>query len=134
MDEPPALVIPDAPVEQRGTTIVLPDATVSDLPTTQRSDGSLVIDLMPLAPAPQQCAEEEPDPFNPTILVCRQTEPDPRLGADYGPSADDVLFGSAVPRARLKISDNAEAQANTIKKSVGGFDADGGEVRLKIDF
>ena len=44
------------------------------------------------------------------------------------------FFSAATFRARLKISDNAEAQANTIKKSVGGFDADGGEVRLKIEF
>ena len=99
MDEPPAIVIPDAPVEQRGTSLDLPAATDTDLPMTQRSDGSLVIDLMPLAPAPQQCAQEEPDPFNPTILVCRKTEPDPRLGADYDPRTEELLFGSDVPRA-----------------------------------
>ena len=104
------------------------------LPSTTKADGTVVIDLMPLAPTPQMCAEEEPDPFNPEIVVCRKTEPDPRIGPDQGPSVDDLLFASAVPRARLKLSENAEAQANTIKKPVGGFDADGVETRVKIEF
>jgi hypothetical protein len=46
----------------------------------------------------------------------------------------DDGFGSAVPRARIKLSDTASAEANLINQGVGGFDADGGEVRLKIDF
>ncbi|MFL0357010.1 hypothetical protein ACI5KX_11100 [Erythrobacter sp. GH1-10] len=116
---------PDAPI----TEIVEPH-----LPTEERADGSLVIDLTPLAPTPTECAKEEPDPFNPEIVVCRESVTSPRLGADYGPTAEEVIEGSAIPRARLKLSDNAELQANTVNKGVGGFNANGGEVRLKIDF
>lgn len=135
MDEPPVLVVSEVPSEPSNRSHSTQARQSSrDLPTHIRDDGSIVIDLTPLSPPPQHCVEQEPDPFNPTILVCRKAEPDPRLGPDYGPTADEVLFASAVPRARLKLSDHAEAQANSIKKSVGGFDADGGEVRVKIDF
>jgi hypothetical protein len=46
----------------------------------------------------------------------------------------DDGFGSAIPRARIRLSENAEAEANLIKQGVGGFDADGAEVRVKIGF
>lgn len=135
MEEPPAIA---APAQSAEAAQVAGEAMPSgyDFPTTQRPDGSLVIDLTPLAPQPvlNDCLDENPDPFNPTILVCEKTkQPDPRLGPVQGPSNDE-LFGSAIPRARLKLSDNAAAEANAIKKSVGGFDADGGEVRVKIEF
>ncbi len=104
------------------------------LPTEKRADGSLVIDLKPLAPLPTECVEEEPDPLNPEIIVCRRSETSPRLGPNYGPTADEIDFASAIPRARLKLSEDAEAQANVINKGVGGFNANGAEVRVKIDF
>jgi hypothetical protein len=103
-----------------------------NLPMTERADGSLVIDLTPLAPVPAECLAEEPDPFNPEIIVCRERGDSPRLGPQQGPVLDD--FGNAIPRARLKLSDNAEAEANVIKKGVGGFDADGAEIKVKIEF
>jgi hypothetical protein len=87
---------------------------------------------IPLAPPPQECATEETDPFNPEIVVCKQTAASPRLGPMVGPVDDG--FGSAIPRARIKLSDTASAEANAINKGVGGFNANGGEVRLKIDF
>ncbi|MEO0643510.1 MAG: hypothetical protein AAFY47_08880 [Pseudomonadota bacterium] len=136
IDEPPAIEALAAPDDAVQGEAPLPPLDSSALPEEVKADGTLVIDLMPLAPTPQRCADEEPepDPFYPVIVVCRQMEADPRLGPNQGPDVDDLLFGSAVPRARLKLSETAEAQANTIKKSVGGFDADGGEVRVKIEF
>ena len=138
IDEPPPALSVEAPTPAPASARLDPEpADAVDpyaLPSTTKPDGTLVIDLKPLAPAPQMCAQEEPDPFNPEIVVCRKTEPDPRMGPDQGPSVDELLFASAVPRARLKLSENAEAQANTIKKPVGGFDADGAEARVKIEF
>ncbi len=125
IDEPPA---PRTPIEQ------VEDSASTNLPTVERADGSLLIDLMPLAEPPTQCVTEEPDPLNPEIIVCRETAPSPRLGADNGPTADAVLFGSAVPRARIRLSDNAELEANAADAGVGGWNGQGGEVRLKIDF
>lgn len=104
----------------------------SNLPTEQRADGVLVINLLPLAPPPTQCALEEPDPFNPEIIVCRETELSPRIGPDVLAEVDD--FGIAIPRARIKLSEHAEGQANATAPSVGGWNAQGGEVRVKIDF
>lgn len=140
-DDPPMEPVPEPPAPSAVVAPAPPPAGDKpadrtgdqNLPSQKRADGTLVIDLMPLAPAPQTCLEEAPDPFNPTIVVCGRTEPDPRLGTVL-PPAQDILFGSAVPRARLKLSENSEAQANTIKKSVGGFDADGAEVRWKLEF
>ena len=135
MEEPPAIAAPDQSADALEAAGDAPPSGYN-LPATRRPDGSLVIDLTPLAPQPvlNDCLDENPDPFNPTILVCEKTkQPDPWLGPVQGPSNDE-LFGSAIPRARLKLSDNAEAEANAIKKGVGGFDADGGEVRVKIDF
>ncbi|MEE4337294.1 hypothetical protein [Erythrobacter sp.] len=115
-----ALRPPDDPVEQHA-------------PMTEREDGSLVIDLTALAPPPpDECIEQELDPFDPEIIVCRQTAPSPRIGQDALPEIDD--FGNAIPRARLRLSDTATLEANTISKGVGGVNANGGEVRLKIDF
>lgn len=126
-DEPPPAA--EAPPPEQQQIIVEPH-----LPTETREDGSMVIDLSPLAPLPTECAEQEPDPFNPEIVVCRKQVASPRLGPNYGPSADELVEGSAIPRARLKLSDDAEAEANVINKGVGGFNANGGEVRVKIDF
>lgn len=99
----------------------------------ERADGTLVIDLTQLTPPPpSECVADEPDPFNPEIVVCKATGPSPRLGPVIGPVDDG--FASAIPRARIKLSDKAEAQANATNPSVGGWNAQGGEVRLKIDF
>ncbi len=46
----------------------------------------------------------------------------------------DDDFAIAIPRARVKLSDTTSAEANLASTPVGGFDADGAEVRLKIDF
>ena len=102
------------------------------MPITQRADGTVVIDLLLPPPPSEECVEEVADPFNPTIVVCRKTTPSQRLGPVVGPLDDG--FASAIPRARIKLSDKAAAEANVIKQGVGGFDADGAEVRLKIDF
>lgn len=97
-------------------------------------EGPVVIDLTQLVPPlpAQECTEDQPDPLNPAIIVCTETGPAPRLGPVVGPVDDG--FGSAIPRARIKLSENAEAEANLIKQGVGGFDADGAEVKVKIDF
>ena len=124
VDDPPA-PLPQPPA----TEIVEPH-----LPTELRADGTLVIDLTSLTSDTTQCLDEEPDPLNPEIIVCRETTTSPRLGADYGPSADELIEGSAIPRARWKLSDDATLEANTINQGVGGFNANGGEVRVKIDF
>ena len=116
-----------------------PTVTVAELPAVPadqlRADGTLVIDLTRLVPPRPQddCGDAEPDPFNPEIVVCEAPAgPSPRLGPVVGPVDDG--FGSAIPRARIKLSDTAEAQANATAPSVGGWNAQGGEVRLKIDF
>ena len=90
--QPPPVV-----TEQQDAADVAPD-----LPTEQRPDGALVIDLTPLAPPPTECAELlEPDPFDPEIVVCGETVLSPRIGPDYGPSAAELVEGSAIPRARV---------------------------------
>lgn len=98
------------------------------------SDGRVVIDLTQFVPRPpaEECAGETPDPFNPEIVVCEQGKPSARLGPVVGPA--DEGFGSAIPRAQVKLSDTATAEANATAPSVGGWNAQGGEVRLKIDF
>ena len=127
IDEPPPAPAP--PPE----TI---EAVQPHLPTERQADGSIVIDLAPLASAPRECAEavREPDPFNPEIVVCRETVLSPRLGPDYGPSADQLIEGTAVPRARWRLSDDAQVELNGAQSDVGGFASQGGEVRVKIDF
>lgn len=98
------------------------------------SDGRVVIDLTQFVPPPpvEECTGETPDPFTSEIVVCRESGPSPRIGPQIG-SVDDG-FGSAIPRARIKLSDKAAAEANVHNTPVGGFNANGGEVRLKIDF
>ncbi|MEM9501676.1 MAG: hypothetical protein AAF941_07495 [Pseudomonadota bacterium] len=104
------------------------------LPMEEREDGSVIIDLMPLAePPPDECITPEPDPFNPEIMVCRNTIPSQRLGEYQGPTEEEE-FGSAIPRAGVRLSDDATAEANATQTGVGGFTSQGGEVRVKIDF
>ncbi len=101
----------------------------------EREDGTVVTDLTRLAPKPEagECLERDLNPLESTIIVCGETTTDQRLSPQYGPT-DDEGFGSAVPRAKVRLPDNAETEANVIKKGVGGFDADGAEVKVKIDF
>jgi len=98
----------------------------------QRADGSLVIDLLVPPPPSQDCGSDEPDPFNPEIVVCEASGPSPRIGPMIGP--EDDPFGSAIPRARIKLSETTSAEANATAPSVGDWNAQGGEVKLKIDF
>lgn len=98
-----------------------------------RSVAPLVIDILaPAPPPPEDCAAREADPFHPEIIVCQQAKASPRLTKSIDPELDD--FGNAIPRARLKLSEHAEAEANLINKGVGGWNANGAEVRLKIGF
>lgn len=126
LELPPEVVVVDNQASSR----------LEELPITENEDGSVVIDLKPLAPVPieEQCLERDPNPLDNAIVVCRRSANDQRLTSTYGPidALDD--FGTAVPRARVKLSDDAEAEANAINKAVGGFNANGGEVRVKIDF
>ena len=125
IDEPAAPPPPPAIAETEAPSVPL------DL---REPDGRVVIDLMQLRPPPAapDCPDEPADPLNPEIVVCAASTPAPRLGPVVGPVDDG--FGSAIPRARLKLSDNAEAEANLTNQGVGGFNANGGEVKLKIDF
>ena len=121
------------PVPDSVTALQATDAQGQALPTETRPDGTLVIDLLPLAPPPPaQCLAEEPDALNPEIIVCRQTGPSPRIGLEILPDVDDFAIG--IPSARIRLSDTATLEANTINQGVGGFNANGGELRLKIDF
>lgn len=94
----------------------------------------MVIDLTRLVPPlpAEACAETASDLLQSEIVVCTATESAPRLGPVVGPVDDG--FGSAIPRARIKLSETASAEANLLNAPVGGFNANGGEVRLKIDF
>ena len=127
IDEPPAP--PPVPPQ----VAVRADQSAPPLDSSQ-ADGRVVIDLTQLAPPPpvEPCLDDQPDPLNPEIVVCEAAGPSPRLGPVVGPVDDG--FGSAIPRARIKLSDKASAEANGINQGVGGFNANGGEVRLKIGF
>ncbi len=111
MDDPPvdlSVAQGEAQIAVEAEALAEPEVVIET-----RSDGTVVIDLMALAPPPLDCLEEEPDPFNPEIIVRAQAEMSARLGAGHGPS-DEEQFGSAIPRARLKLSDSAEGEANVI--------------------
>ena len=133
-DAPPA----DLPPEPPSAMAQDDQSGVVETPLSieERDDGSLLINLRPLAPTPaeEECIESDPNPLDNGIIVCGKTETDQRLTSAYGPIDEPDDFGSAVPRARVKLSDTAEAEANVIKKGVGGWDADGAEVKVKIDF
>lgn len=133
-DEPPVETPPPPAVEQVAAVDTASDAPVS-LPVEERADGSLLIDLTPLAPKPQaqECLDSDPNPLDDGIVVCRELTTDQRLGPQYGPT-DEVVFASAIPRAKVRLSEEATAEANAINKGVGGFNANGGEVRVKIGF
>ena len=130
-DAPPI----DPPAEAEIAIVDEQTATQAEpLPTTENADGSLVIDLKPLAPVPthEQCFDRDPNPLDNTIVVCRKVT-DQRLGPQT-PPADELTFGSAVPRARVQISEDVAVEANATNSSVGGINGNGAEVRVKIDF
>jgi hypothetical protein len=127
IDTPPAIPIDisqEAPAEEAA------------LPTGQRADGTLVIDLLPLAPPVEveQCFEADPDPLANGIFVCRTLTTDQRLGDLHTVTADDINFGSAIPRARMRISEDASGEINGTNPAVGGWNAQGTEVRVRIGF
>ena len=127
IDEPP----PQAPV----LAAPAEDGTSAAAPViAEKADGSVVIDLTRLVPPlpDEECVDAPADPLASEIVVCAVTGPSPRLGPMVGPVDDG--FASAIPRARIKLSETAEAQANLHNTPVGGFNANGGELRLKIDF
>ena len=123
IDEPPPPPLDIPPPVSAAAPLAAPNA-----------DGRVVIDLTRLVPPPpaEPCAAQTPDPLNPEIVVCTAAGPSPRLGPAVGPV--DEEFGSAIPRARVRLSDTASAEANATAPGVGGIPAQGGEVRLKIDF
>lgn len=127
-DDPPA---PPPVLPQAAVRADQPAASLAD----PQADGRVVIDLTQFVPAPrpEECIDTAPDPLYTGIVVCKSAGPSPRLGPMVGP-VDDAAFGSAIPRARIRLSDKAAAEANVHNTPVGGFNANGGEVRLKIDF
>jgi len=127
IDAPPVPPAPPPAAEAAGEAPAAPAYA-------ERADGRVVIDLTQLLPEPPapDCPDEAPDPFNPEIVVCAASTPAPRLGPVVGPV--DYGFASAIPRARFKLSEDAEAEANLINQGVGGINANGAEVRLKIGF
>ncbi|MEP0391224.1 MAG: hypothetical protein ABJ205_05845 [Erythrobacter sp.] len=104
------------------------------LPTDTQVDGVVVIDLSSLGPPADECLGYEPDPFNPEIVVCREVALSPRLDPTYGSSSDELIEGSAVPRAQVQLSEDVEAEANVTNSGVGGWKASGGEVKARIKF
>lgn len=134
-DVPPAELPPDPPRTEAPAD--KPEQVDTQPPIEERADGTVVIDLKRLAakaPQDEECLERDPNPLDEGIVVCRETTTDQKLTSNYGPADEPDEFGSAVPRARVKLSDDAEAEANAISKGVGGINANGGEVRVKIDF
>lgn len=127
IDEPPPEAFSLAAPVADGTSAVAPVIA-------EGADGTVVIDLTQLVPPlpAEECIAEPADPLASEIVVCAVTAPSPRLSPMVGPVDDG--FGSAIPRARIKLSETAEAQANATAPSVGGINAQGGELRLKIDF
>lgn len=122
------------PAQSLEATSAAPDVETPSLPLMQtRADGTIVIDLTQLVPplAPD-CSADTPNPLTTEIVVCAPSKPTQRLGPAIGPQDDG--FGSAIPRARIKLSETAAAEANVHNTPVGGFNANGGELRLKIDF
>lgn len=91
----------------------------SHLPIEEKADGSIVIDLKPLAskPTEDECIASDPNPLDNAIIVCGTTVSDQRLTSDFGPIDEAAEFGSAIPRTRLKLSEDAEA--NLFNKGVG---------------
>ena len=117
----------DIPPEQPLAALVARDDVEQHLPMEEREDGSLVIDLMPLN---EQCQDTQPDPINPTIVVCRTRNTDQRV--DNQPPVD--AFGNAIPRARLKLSENSALSLDAKEKAVGGHTANAALVTVTVDF
>ena len=128
IDAPPAV-----PIDLADTA----EAQVeSHLPMEGRADGSLLIDLKPLEAKdrPEQCIATDPNPLDNGIIVCRTLTTDQRLGETHTVTVEDITFGSAIPRAKFRIAEDATAEVNGTAPAVGGFNAQGAEVRIRIGF
>ena len=82
----------------------------------------------------EECIETDPNPLENGIIVCRVLTNNQRLGEAHTVTADDVVFGSAVPRAKFRIAEDATAEVNGTAPAVGGINARGTEVRIRIGF
>lgn len=134
LDTPPAVPIDlSEPIENEAS---VQNDVQSHLPTQEREDGTIIVDLAPLAPKPQteECIEPDQNPLDAAIIVCRDLTTDQRITPAFGPADEPGEFGSAVPRAKFRISDDATGEVNATNPSVGGWNANGGEVKVKIDF
>ena len=129
MDEPPPDI--SSAFELSATEADQLDAE-TDSQSYVQDDGTLVIDLTLPANSLEPCETDQPDPLNPAIVVCGDREENPRLELREQAEVDE--FGNAIPRAQIRLSEDAEAEANAINKGVGGWNGNGGEVRVKIDF
>ena len=127
-DTPPAVPIDLSDTEQAQVE--------SHLPMKEQADGSLLIDLKPLEAKDRDepCVQTDPNPLQNGILVCRRVTTDQRLGPTQDVSAKDVVEGSAIPRAKFRIAEDATGEFNATNPSVGGFNAQGTEVRIRIGF
>lgn len=133
-DVPPA----DLPPEPPSTVVqdVQTDAAEAPLAIEERDDGTVVIDLKPLAPKPveEECIESDPNPLDNGIVVCGKATTDQKLTSEYGPVDEPDEFASAIPRAKFRISDDATGELNATNPTVGGFNAQGVEAKVRIDF
>ncbi len=102
-------MIDEPPVPSETSAPAPAPATPAPVAYAERPDGSVVIDLTRLVPPPpaENCAGDTSDPFASDIVVCEVAPRSQRLGPVMGPV--DEEFGSAIPRALLKLSENAEA-------------------------
>jgi len=75
---------------------------------------------------------EESDPPNPEIIDWRETLSSSRFGPRFLAEAD--ASGNANDRARIRLSYDTNAQVNALYPDLGGYRANGVEVRVKIEF
>ncbi|WFL77522.1 hypothetical protein P7228_00210 [Altererythrobacter arenosus] len=123
MDQPPA------------TSVEIPVAASESVDAAQpvievREDGSTTIDILLPPPAPA-CVENEPDPFQNEIVVCRDVGNVHRL---VHAVPGDAIEGSAIPRAEFKLSENATASADAEARAVGNTPANAAIVNVKVKF
>ena len=134
-DVPPAELPPDPPRAE--APAAKPEQVDTQPPIKERADGTIVVDLKRLAakaPQDEECLERDPNPLDEGIVVCRETTTDQKLTSNYGPADDPDEFGSAVPRAKFRLSDDATGELNATNPAVGGFNAQGVEAKVRIDF
>ena len=96
----------------------------------EKADGSVVVDIL-TPPAESQCVEEEPDPFQNEIVVCRDIGSQNRLSAVPTPSDQE---GQGMKKAEIHLSENSVLSITGEQKSVGGTPANAAMINLKIKF